>query len=189
MAFVPIHYLTYETFRHTLVDCNGIRKWNLIAWPTYQHQDKRRCLNEEQNIQATFPVYRLNNTNAIINIQELRNIPPRSNKLANEQYPKLKTYFATKVLPSWPQLLKSSLPPFQPIGVITNVEHQRHSRNFVYVKVIVNKFCHNVQRQHRSNNIYFVVELQQFVFRQGCYDIACNGVLSRALPIPPEILF
>ena len=189
MSSVPIHNLTYEKFCYTLVACNGIRQWNLLAWPTYQQQNKRGRLNEVQNVQAAIPVYNQNNANAIVKIQELRNIPSRSNKLANDQYPKLKTYFATQVLPSWPLLLKSSLPPFQYIGVITNVEYQRHNRNFIYVKVIVNKFCHNVQRQHRSNNIYFVVDLRQFVFRQGCYDIACNGVLSRALPIPPEILF
>jgi len=114
---------------------------------------------------------------------------PQSITLATTQYPRLHEYFATQILPIWPQLLDPGLPPVPCTGQITMLEYSRYSRNFVYVKITGNRFCHAVQREHRSNNIYFRVEVPEFVFRQGCYDVSCNGVLSRAFPIPPEIFF
>lgn len=184
-----LEHLTYDTFRDTLLSCNGWHKNNLLAWPSVQKKIINRRHNQNRNI---VPRYR-REERFIANPDPLRQNPDRGppihHNLARDQYPNLKAYFTTQVLPHWPQLLHPNIPPTQSVGTITHVEYSRYSRNFVCVKVVGNRFCHSAQRQHRSNNIYFVLDLKEFVFRQGCYDIACNGALSQALPIPPEILF
>ena len=181
--------LTYDMFRQTLLACNGLKNINLLGWPSIKPCNKRRRYNEPLNhVAAAEPVPQVlqpeRGHRRILNHHH-----PQSIKLATTQYPKLHQYFATQILPNWPQLLDPALPPAPCTGKITLIEYSRYSGNFVYVKITGNRFCHAVQRKHRSNNIYFLVEVPEFLFRQGCYDVSCNGVLSQAFPIPPEIFF
>ena len=107
---------------------------------------------------------------------------------AVEQYPKLRPYFESYVLPTWPLSLDADLQPIPGFVSVRNVKYDRYSNKYVYINVIGNRYCHNIQRQHTSNNIFFRVNLSAFIFRQGCYDVACNKVLSAAIPFPPEVL-
>ncbi|XP_076458233.1 DNA-directed primase/polymerase protein-like [Babylonia areolata] len=52
------------------------------------------------------------------------------------------------------------------------------------------RFCHNIQRQHRSNNIRLVADLQKGVWYQKCYDPDCQAVnfKSEEFKLPSEIL-
>ena len=183
--------LSYDMFRQTLLACNGLKNINLLGWPSNGRRNKRCRYNEPLNNDAAgVPVpQHLRPQRGHARILNVDHHDPQSITLATTQYPRLHEYFATQILPIWPQLLDPGLPPVPGTGRITMLEYSRYSRNFVYVKITGNRFCHAVQREHRSNNIYFRVEVPEFVFRQGCYDVSCNGVLSRAFPIPPEILF
>jgi len=48
-----------------------------------------------------------------------------------------------------------------------------------------NRFCERVGRPHKSNNIFFVVELSQACFRQRCFDEGCRGFVGVPHALPP----
>ena len=75
-----------------------------------------------------------------------------------------------------------------------------------------NRFCGNIGRQHKSNGIYYIVDLQARpaaderlqevaeagltspltiqggIWLQKCYDPDCKGYRSEAMPLPPQLL-
>lgn len=48
-----------------------------------------------------------------------------------------------------------------------------------------NRWCLNKNRQHKSNHIYFIVDLWRGVFFQKCHDADCVNFLSQWFPVPP----
>lgn len=51
-----------------------------------------------------------------------------------------------------------------------------------------NRWCLNKNRQHKSNHIFFVVDLGRGVFYQKCHDMECAFYVSPAFPIPPPLV-
>lgn len=51
-----------------------------------------------------------------------------------------------------------------------------------------NRYCGNVGRQHKSNGIFYVVDMQQGVWYQKCYDPDCRDYRSPVMPLPREVL-
>ncbi|XP_075786407.1 DNA-directed primase/polymerase protein isoform X1 [Pelodiscus sinensis] len=51
------------------------------------------------------------------------------------------------------------------------------------------RWCKNIGRAHKSNNIMIVVELKKEVYYQKCYDPVCRAknFKSESIPLPPEI--
>ena len=49
-----------------------------------------------------------------------------------------------------------------------------------------NRFCERIGRPHKSNNIFFVVDLNQAVFRQRCFDEGCRGFVGAPHALSPE---
>ena len=45
---IPEQDLTYDIFRRTLISCNGVKGWNLLAWPNKPGPNKRRRLQPPQ---------------------------------------------------------------------------------------------------------------------------------------------
>lgn len=50
-----------------------------------------------------------------------------------------------------------------------------------------NRWCDHVQRVHKSNGIYYVVDLRVGCWYQKCYDPDCRHYRSPGLPLPPHI--
>eukprot|EP00887_Chlorella_sp_A99_P007573 scaffold28.g7573.t1 len=51
-----------------------------------------------------------------------------------------------------------------------------------------NRWCGNVGRQHRSNGVYYVLNLASGSWSQRCYDPDCRGYRSPLTALPPELL-
>uniref|UniRef100_A0A3P8UXC4 DNA-directed primase/polymerase protein n=1 Tax=Cynoglossus semilaevis TaxID=244447 RepID=A0A3P8UXC4_CYNSE len=49
------------------------------------------------------------------------------------------------------------------------------------------RWCENVQRFHKSNNILIVVDLKEEVWYQKCHDPDCRNFRSSGYPLPQEI--
>ncbi|XP_041641649.1 DNA-directed primase/polymerase protein [Cheilinus undulatus] len=49
------------------------------------------------------------------------------------------------------------------------------------------RWCENVQRFHKSNNIMIVVDLKEEVWYQKCHDPECRNFRSSSYPLPQEI--
>jgi len=50
------------------------------------------------------------------------------------------------------------------------------------------RWCGNVARHHRSNGIYYVVDLATGTWWQKCYDLECGGYRSEMMPLPPHLV-
>jgi len=46
------------------------------------------------------------------------------------------------------------------------------------------RYCYNIEREHRSNHIFWMVDLEQLVAYQRCHDIDCRGFRSNDFPLP-----
>ncbi|KAK7315144.1 hypothetical protein VNO77_33676 [Canavalia gladiata] len=50
-----------------------------------------------------------------------------------------------------------------------------------------NRYCERMGRQHKSNNVIYVVELQRAVYYQKCHDPDCRGYRSPLRQIPAHV--
>jgi len=62
--------------------------------------------------------------------------------------------------------------------------------NLLVYNIAGNRFCENLQREHKSNHIMLLVDLHQGVYFQKCHDPECRamGFKSLSKPIPVELL-
>lgn len=51
------------------------------------------------------------------------------------------------------------------------------------------RYCHNIGREHKSNNVKLIVDLNRSSYRQKCYDPDCGDFKSEEFPLPEEIRF
>jgi hypothetical protein len=50
-----------------------------------------------------------------------------------------------------------------------------------------NRFCENVERPHKSNNVMFVVDFREGAYYQRCHDPECRGHRGCLRPLPSEL--
>lgn len=50
-----------------------------------------------------------------------------------------------------------------------------------------NRFCENVERAHKSNNVAFVVDFREGAYSQRCHDPECRGFRGCFRPLPAEL--
>lgn len=50
-----------------------------------------------------------------------------------------------------------------------------------------NRWCANVGRPHKSNGVFYVVDLHQALWYQKCYDPECRSFRSESLPLPSDV--
>eukprot|EP00127_Corallochytrium_limacisporum_P001847 Clim_evm2s88 gene=Clim_evmTU2s88 len=52
------------------------------------------------------------------------------------------------------------------------------------------RYCYNIRRHHRSNNIYYVADLRNRVLLQRCHDADCrnSGFIGHPLEIPTKVV-
>ncbi len=74
-------------------------------------------------------------------------------------------------------------------GYIHRVEFGGNSNTSVITfQVGGNRFCQRVQRQHKSNHIYFNVDLTTGNVTQRCHDPECSGFSFLATKLPSVLL-
>ncbi|KAI7756664.1 hypothetical protein M8C21_033578 [Ambrosia artemisiifolia] len=79
------------------------------------------------------------------------------------------------------------------IGTIGNVQGKIRSwywfseYGLMVYSMLRNRFCERIGRQHKSNHVMYVVDLQKAAYYQKCYDPDCRGYRSPLRPVPPEV--
>jgi hypothetical protein len=63
------------------------------------------------------------------------------------------------------------------------------SGNHIVYDIIGYRYCGNIGRHHRSNNIKYVVNLTDCIYYQKCHDPDCENYRSAECKLPPEITF
>ena len=119
----------------------------------------------------------------------------------NQKFEKVVNYFNMTVLPSWGKEFKTSLSldyifPVANSPCVSLNAHKTFVRILYFkntdrliLKVIEIKFCLNALRQHKSNGIYFVVDIAKFNFSQRCLDQLCCGLQSSLYELDQALIF
>ncbi|KYQ92902.1 hypothetical protein DLAC_05493 [Tieghemostelium lacteum] len=55
--------------------------------------------------------------------------------------------------------------------------------SFINYQIGGNKYCENIKRQHKSNHIYFIVNLSKKTLVQRCFDPDCKNFISNPIDI------
>lgn len=63
-----------------------------------------------------------------------------------------------------------------------------HAVTHITFHMCKNRFCFNVGRQHKSNNVNWLADLVLGVCVQSCTDEACKGFWSQPIPIPAVVV-
>ena len=58
----------------------------------------------------------------------------------------------------------------------------------IHFDIIGNRWCANVGREHKSNNIFWICNLGKGVLMQGCYDPDCKGFLGDEVKLPDNAM-
>lgn len=61
--------------------------------------------------------------------------------------------------------------------------------NKLVYSIVKNRYCGNVRRQHKNNNVKYVVDLKEMYWYQKCYDPDCQNYRSNGTKLPDEICF
>jgi hypothetical protein len=80
---------------------------------------------------------------------------------------------------------------------VTNIIHPGRIRQWLYFSsgnhivydIVGYRYCGNIGRQHRSNNIKYVVNLSNYTYYQKCHDSECAHYRSEQCKLPPELIF
>lgn len=100
--------------------------------------------------------------------------------LVNEKY-----VFTTKSpYPEVDNFISSVVSP----GRIYRLAYFSSSNTIVY-DIVGNRYCENIKRQHRSNNIKYIVDLVNCSYYQKCHDLDCYTFRSNPRPLPEELKF
>ena len=88
-------------------------------------------------------------------------------------------------LPSKLTEIKSLLKTLIKPGTISDIKfYENKGRSSMIIFEIRNfKFCQNIQREHKKNNIYYVCDVNKSVMYQKCYDLNCSGYRSPDIPL------
>lgn len=67
--------------------------------------------------------------------------------------------------------------------------HYFPSANRLVYSIVKNRYCGNVKRQHKNNNVKYIVDLNEMYWYQKCYDPDCEQYRSNGTKLPDEICF
>jgi len=67
--------------------------------------------------------------------------------------------------------------------------HYFSSVNKLVYSIVKNRYCGNIKRQHKNNNVKYIVDLNEMCWYQKCYDPDCKQYQSNRTKLPDEICF
>ncbi|KII67584.1 DNA-directed primase/polymerase protein [Thelohanellus kitauei] len=84
--------------------------------------------------------------------------------------------------------LNSKLSGILDRNVIVTLFHKNELQKNIHFTVKGSRYCHRVGREHKSNNIYIIVDTLNCDTYQKCYDVDCKNFVSQPLfKVPPEL--
>ncbi|KAI6190927.1 DNA-directed primase/polymerase protein [Aphelenchoides bicaudatus] len=49
------------------------------------------------------------------------------------------------------------------------------------------RYCHNLKREHKRQNVFWIINLEDFYAVQRCFDINCRSFTSESYPVPEAV--
>ena len=116
---------------------------------------------------------------SLIDVQRVVNVPGEAQLAQSEERVEGTT---VSPYPELDQFVKSQL---KPGGFIRAWRQQKAIEDRILYNVGGSKFCHNVKREHSSNNIYYVADMFNMTLNQYCYS--CKGFKGMDIKIPIHV--
>ena len=91
-------------------------------------------------------------------------------------------YFRATVAKEWPRSACGKNYPISINGRVNRVINLNSNDGKVakmVISIVGNKYCLHKKRRHKSNNIYFIVNLLTMTYQQRCHDHDCLHFSSR----------
>ncbi|XP_001603706.1 DNA-directed primase/polymerase protein isoform X1 [Nasonia vitripennis] len=73
-------------------------------------------------------------------------------------------------------------------GKVRDTKYNESIQIITY-EIVGNRYCENIGRWHKSNNVYFIVDLANKMMYQKCHDEDCAGFFSTPKKLPMEVTF
>lgn len=89
---------------------------------------------------------------------------------------------------SFIESVSSSADPTGPRGFIRSWVALDTNCGIILYNIKGSRYCGNIGRHHRSNGVFYVVDLQQGVWYQKCYDPECRLYRSPVTALPEELV-
>ena len=127
----------------------------------------------------------------LIKSSVMRNEPQINKGLsAGKSFPNLVRFFQSDIIHTWPNQYEGiSEVSHSPSARIYNITYYKQANPIFIFAVTGNNYCVNIRRRHKRNNIFFVINVIDFSFVQGCYDNSCNHFRSEKMLLPAEVFF
>ena len=105
-------------------------------------------------------------------------------------FPNVMKYFYENIAKSWPRQVEGyeNISPSRNTKAYS-IRYYNETTPTLTLCVSGNRFCLNVNRRHKRNNIMFVININNFCFTQKCHDDMCSASRSSIISLPPEIFF
>jgi hypothetical protein len=89
---------------------------------------------------------------------------------------------------SFIESVSSSADPTGPRGSIRSWIALDINCGIILYNIKGSRYCGNIGRHHKSNGVFYVVDLQQRVWYQKCYDSECRMYRSPVTALPEELV-
>lgn len=113
-----------------------------------------------------------NNDIVIKTVPQIYPVLTSESYITKSPYPEVDDYISSVVSP----------------GRIYRLAYFSSSNTIVY-DIVGNRYCQNIKRQHRSNNIKYIVHLESCTFYQKCHDLDCSTFRSNPQQLPEDLKF
>lgn len=164
-------------------------KWGkqsyLTVSPDCMHNTVNKCRDKELGIFLDSLISYFPNKQNLILLEFFN----RSDVKA-QLYSKTPTQFNRKddnQISPYPEIDKYISSLIEP-GKIRIVKYSDKTKILRY-EIYGNRYCENIGRYHKSNNVYWIVDLNKKKIYQKCHDEDCSGFLSTPKNLPEEIAF
>jgi len=106
-------------------------------------------------------------------------------KADESRFPALIRYFI-EMVKIWPKpLVPEFNSPQTTTAKVTKWKHHDDDWPKLRISVLGNNYCMNIGRKHKSNGIYFVVDIKNCTYFQKCHDQDCRTFRSDAVKLDP----
>nr|XP_031842782.1 DNA-directed primase/polymerase protein-like [Nomia melanderi] len=114
-----------------------------------------------------------------IDLTEVKRFTPEKPKYICHEYDKCYSNY-----PTLDEYIRKKIHP----GKIRACKYFECSKTLVY-ETLDYRFCENIGRRHKSNNVFLIVDIKNKILYQKCHDEDCSGFKSEPKRLPDEISF
>ena len=164
---------------------------SLVTYPAVVGTNERNIIPWGSQLKRDVQVAdRFNSERAKSQQQNKKYLDNKATLSVFKLFPHLINHFEKAIVISWPeQYFKNNVIACSPKARVSSVRYYDTANPKVIICTSGNKFCANVERRHKKNNIFFEIDIHNFSFTQRCHDELCVEYKSREIGLLTKLFF